>query len=133
MTVSNYLTNPFESYDKLHTTGKFLTATIFVTHGLLDYMTTLVGYYVVTSRGSSFADVEQNSIIANSGPIEMFFIIVGGALLMSLGTVYVYRGNQKIESGKGLNRRLADFLFGLIALSGVFLVLNNMYHLILLF
>lgn len=133
MTIEKYINKTADSYKELHATGKALTVLIFLTHGILDYITTFIGYYATTSRGGSFAEVEQNSIIAHSGPLEMFFIIVGGALLMSILVVSVYSANQKIESKEQFNRRLADFLFGLIALFGVLLVANNLYHLTFLF
>lgn len=116
-------------YKETHEYGKFVAIGIFVTHGLIDYLTTATGYLLTKGTPVEFSSVEKNPLIADANLFEMFVIIVLTSFVMSFLVILVYKANRKFEDKNLYNRMFADFLFTIILILGIALVINNIISL----
>jgi len=107
--------------------GKLIAVVIFLTHGVADYITTLTAYLIAKNRGISFSDVEKNSLLSGSYPIQMLVVIIGSACLISIVCLLSYYVIER--EGDQYNRLFAHVLFTVLAGFGVYIVVNNILFL----
>lgn len=127
MDVQHGLRRVKNEFGNIHSYGKAIIIGVFLTHGVFDYITTITAYLVADRRGISFSNIEKNPLVAGSNPFEMFVIIVGSALLISLVCAISYLVID--EKGGKYNRIFGDFLFTILVLIGAYININNLFFL----
>ena len=127
MSIRDGLHRIKREFGSIHAYGKATVIGVFLTHGVIDYLTTITAYAVAESRGLNFADVEKNPFVAGSTPFEIFLIVVGSAFVISLVCAISYRIIEK--EGGMYNRIFADFLFTVLVLMGAYININNLIFL----
>lgn len=118
-------------YSKVSTIGKIITLTTFITHGLLDLITTSFAFYIAkNTTGLSIADTEVNPIIPESIFGMTIFVILGASMLSLLMLEIFWWSENNNDIGANL-QLVVTLIMGSIMLTGIFLVTNNFIQLFL--
>jgi hypothetical protein len=74
----------WEDYRRTPRTGKLFALGIFVTHGLLDALTSSIAFMIASKEGIERENIELNPIIPLDIPSMVLVNITGGIILFAL-------------------------------------------------
>lgn len=82
--MKNLVRKFWKDYKRIPCTGKLFALGIFVTHGLLDALTSSIAFMIASKEGIERENIELNPIIPLDIPSMVIVNITGGAILFAL-------------------------------------------------